>query len=176
MKKHIAMAGAVYLILSILIILVGRGSLASGVLGLGLTGLGLLAFLICAIGLTDARIRRRRESIQFGAKCMAFSLLLVGMIVPVLLSGALGDADVREAERFCESLVPTLDMIKASKGAYPESLANVVGQRALPQLLRHQSFYRSTGSGFCFTFGYRGSLLPSGWEFASGNRKWEHWD
>ena len=81
---------------------------------------------------------------------------IIGMQLMTLPAGKwLYAYDVRNAEQFCEALIPEIDAYKQKNGRYPEKITDVSLMTGdLPRLLRRQSssLYHSDGKSFGFTF------------------------
>jgi hypothetical protein len=104
-------------------------------------------------------------------------LVGVGILSSQLISIPAGQMllahEVREAQAYCEALIPTLDGIKEKQGVYPKSQEEIIKeQKDLPRLLRSDRFYWRNGQVFTFSF-----KDPAGvsnfYEFNSAKRKWE---
>jgi hypothetical protein len=84
--------------------------------------------------------------------------LIIGATVLIGGIGFIGSQhkiQVREAQRFCESLIPQLEAEKAQKGRYPESLnPDWWKGRELPKHLKGRKFYWTYDSkGQSYAFG-----------------------
>jgi len=117
----------------------------------------------------------RSQSTHLMAAALRFLgvVVILSLQVPGLLLGAhLAAVDTRNAERFCESLVPKLEAWKQSRGSYPEKIEQVVeNNSSLPRLLRSTPFYESEGTNFEFTVPDSPSLFRIR-IYDSGNKSW----
>jgi hypothetical protein len=81
---------------------------------------------------------------------------------------------VREAKRFCESLLPHIHQIHTQKGSYPlKADPSWWAGRSVPSLIRTQDFYFSRdGSAFLLRFRDPSGFMDNIWGFDS---RWMGW-
>ena len=87
-------------------------------------------------------------------------------------------AQVRDAQRFCEALIPKLEAEQLRTGSYPATLDSILlPSQPLPALLRQRGplFYKSRGDIYWFLF-----LEPMAWDnlwiYNSSEKKWMDYD
>lgn len=101
-------------------------------------------------------------------------------LVPVvLIGGCAGRAWQRDqaAKRFCESLIPQIERVRAQTGQYPAQ-ANPMwwAGQTVPSLIHTQRFYISRGSSFGFWFQNDSWVFDNVWDFDSGSHSWSSYD
>jgi hypothetical protein len=85
---------------------------------------------------------------------------------------------VREAKAFCESLVPQLEAMRSTLGAYPRSLdALDLDDSKVPKMLRGTNWYHADDAGFSFIIWRQyeslwTTVLPEVYHYQSTVREW----
>lgn len=107
-----------------------------------------------------------------------WKIVLGVVLVPIsLIGGCSARAWKRDqaAKRFCESLIPQIERVRAQGGQYPVQADPTwwTGQ-TLPSLIHTQRFYLTRGSSFGFWFQNDSWVFDNVWEF--NGRRWFSYD
>jgi|SRR5882672_6531025 len=103
------------------------------------------------------------------------------VLVPILLiGGCSARAWQRDqtAKRFCESLIPQIEKVRAQSGQYPTQAdpAWWAGE-TVPSLIRTERFYITRGnSSFGFLFQNDMWVFDNVWDFDGASRRWSGYD
>lgn len=143
--------------------LVGVALLCSWVGGpLALLGLALFA---------GGRLGNADRVAETGVVALGAAAIFAVQLLSLPVGSALADRDIREAQTFCEGLVPRLDALKMATGTYPLDVRPVLpADEELPRLLARKSFYSSDGKAFFFEFRDPGSFGL--YEYSSSGKAW----
>ena len=181
----VGILGGAALPVSLVAVLVGRGSVehfvfavVPALLGVPLLILWGIVIWIVAWRYEDLVIRRRLQWIAAVLVGIGhFSLLLAPSYPAGLL---LNFRDVRAARYYCESLVPRLDSHHKANGEYPAAVDSLLlPGRPLPRLLADGQFYRRVGADYEFAFLDPSPISGGHSYFSSTVRsrgKWERWN
>ena len=106
------------------------------------------------------------------------SFLLIFPVLSFIYGDFLNNADVREAENFCEQhIFPFLEAHKERTGSYPEEVEDTIrNKNNLPQVMRRNLFYQTHQGGQTFVLGFSdpgGFIEP--WVYHSSRKVW-HYD
>ena len=110
------------------------------------------------------------------AKTIAVGCFVLLQPIGLFIGKTLYDNDVRQAKKFCESLVPTIENIRKQYGRYPQNLQKLVKpDQKLPRLIASQSetYYWASPKVFGFSFNNpRSWLNPDKLCYSSDRKEW----
>jgi hypothetical protein len=131
----------------------GHWLLASTLLLLAALPLAVVGTSLVAVGLTRRVFKLKRTGIEIlGGKVLIVAFLVSLQLLGPFIGDRLTAADMRNAQKFCENLVPQLESWKGTHGGYPDRIEQVIKTTGhLPRLLRGKAFYWSDGTNFQFT-------------------------
>ncbi len=112
------------------------------------------------------------------------SFLLGGLgltLMPLYASFAttlwIGGYQSKQAEAFCENLIPQLEAYRAEQGRYPQSLSVIQMPEQLPYYLREASqFYTGTQTSYEFAYSAPWVISPGYTFYDSQVGKWSYVD
>jgi hypothetical protein len=172
--RGLIIAGALALLLNVLLVIFGRGSFLHIVFVFG--AVVYIAVPGVVAGVVFWRVRQRGPTVRVLAK-LAFAVSAVA--ASTIISGLVGTAvlarDIANAKRYCESLIPKLEQYRSAHGIYPTDLSALRDRGVPPRLLRDEDYYHSNGLGYSFSFGDPGGMM-NGFARDQQSANWEEWD
>lgn len=110
------------------------------------------------------------------AKTLAVGCFALLQAIGLFIGNNLYANDVRQAKKFCESLVPTIENVKKQYGRYPQNLEKIVKPEIkLPRLIVSQSetYYWASSKAYGFSFNNpRRWAKPDKLCFSSDRKEW----
>ncbi|MCF7955939.1 MAG: hypothetical protein K9M75_09075 [Phycisphaerae bacterium] len=174
-KKKLVLFAVSCVLLNVLLTVFGRGSFLHGIIVIGVClYIGLPLLIVSGVSNYIGKVKFSGKALAVSQYSFYFAVLLWSSVISVYLGGIWLEHDISTAKVYCESLVPDLDDYKVVNGHYPESLTAVSDQTVVPRLLMEDSYYRSFGDSFEFSFDDPGGMM-NGFAFSSKDRQWYEW-
>lgn len=108
------------------------------------------------------------------ATAASVALVIFSTLFSIPAGGKLLAYDLRNAQAFCEALVPRLEQAKVDSGAYPPEIARLLDGQRLPKLWR-PPVYNSDGTNFALIINDPSTMM-GGVVYSSETKDWHHWD
>ncbi len=164
MKRKVIILGAGIVCMSVLSSVL-RDSLFHLLISFGLAVIASLCFLILA-GVGILLGKRLRYARTFASIFFMLFLVCAPQMLVFPVGWALEKKDVRDAKKYCESLIPRLEEYKEASGCYPRDVDMVIDpSRRLPRLFQDDrlfsgdGFYHGSCYGFEFNFEDTGDIF-----------------
>jgi len=157
--------------------IVGGISLLSGLAGF-------LLILITLGALVLAQVLKSASPRRIGKATLLAGIFLLLQLVYIPTAGALRDREVRQAQKFVESLVPRLEAYKQQHGTYPTAVETILSDGdSSPSLLQlrgdfpmqfdNHNFYFHRGTTYGFRFYLPDGFIGFSYEYCCGpDGKW----
>ncbi|MCX7004343.1 MAG: hypothetical protein NTV22_13865 [bacterium] len=111
--------------------------------------------------------------------CGCFILLVASAPVLWQIRHAYYEPKKQEAMRFCESLIPMIELARQREGRYPAAIDPkwIEGKR-VPQLIRVEDFYLSNSDGYLLRIRNPGEFWNDIWGYHghAGTGSWVNYD
>ena len=105
---------------------------------------------------------------------LGLAIIMLIQILSLIGGKILHEKDLRDAKKYCESLINSIELIKVKTGQYPSNIQSVLPS-SLPVLLRRENFYWSDGNSYSFDFSDPAEMMMS-YGFSSKTKHWERYD
>ena len=165
-------AAGIALILNVVVLKVGRGSYLHISLVLqGILFVGLPAFVVSLV-LMCIGMEKRPRLFAAGYAANLVSVVTFLMIISACAGLFVATADIKDARRYCERLIPRLEKYNADTGSYPATIDAVASRENEPRLLKGVQFYIPQADGYLLEFRMpqkRNEMM----EYSSWKGRWE---